>query len=417
MLTRNVEVLPEFTPLAPLSLFRLEPVHTSERFEFIVATDFYDRPDLTAAWNAMLAKGASPEKLYQSPAFFAHLAEIGEGKERTHELFLIRRHSDYTIVGFVPVRKITRALDFRFGPMSLFKHPMAACQVLGSLMLLDPAEAGLAEYVTQRLLDWRADCKALYMQATPQAAAAGLAALSGVSHHVQSGWRECHTMPLPKSFDAYLQKFSAKKRYNLSRQVRLLAKEAGEIEVVCIERPDQVALAAAALRSFLPEQEAAALCNEELQQGLARQGMLLSYVIRCGGQDVAVIQGARSSQTWHVYNIRCKQAWMHLSAGTSAMHLALQDVMTRFALANVDFGYGVPNQEFRSTHMLETRANVMLARARSATALLLHVHAAWDGMNEALIRRVKQAQKAYQQRKQVARAERQAKPAQEAPAA
>jgi hypothetical protein len=44
------------------------------------------------------------------------------------------------------------------------------------------------------------------------------------------GWRDCHTVPLPADVDTYLQKLSAKKRYNLSRQVRLLAKEAGEVK-------------------------------------------------------------------------------------------------------------------------------------------------------------------------------------------
>lgn len=416
MLTRNVEILSDFASAAPLPLSRPQAVHASDRYELSVATDFHDRPDLLAAWGAMLAKGASPEKLYQGPAFFAHLAEMAQGKERSHELFLVRRRSDYAIVGFIPVRKITRHIDFRVGPLSLFRRAIASCQVLGSLLLLDPDEAGLAAYVVRHLLDWRADCRALYMQAVPQQAAAQFDGVAGVSRHVQSGWRACHTMPLPESFDAYLQKFSAKKRYNLSRQVRLLAKEAGDIEVVCIERPDQVATMMASMRTFLPEQEVASLCNRELLESLARQGLLLSYLVRCGGRDVAVIQGARSDQAWHVYNIRCKQEWMHLSLGTSAMHLALQDVMQRFAFAAVDFGYGVPNQEFRSTHVLETRANVMLARSRSATALLLHVHSAWDCLNEALIRRVKQARKVYLQRKQAARAAGGAKPAPEAAA-
>jgi hypothetical protein len=135
---------------------------------------------------------------------------------------------------------------------------------------------------------------------------------------------------------------------------------------------------------------------------LARHGLLLSYVIRCGTEDVAIVQGSRSSSVWHVHKISCQQNYLHLSVGMSAIHVALQDVLANFAFEHVDYGYGVPNAEFRSTHVLKSRGRVLLHRSRSLTALLLKLHGTYDGMNEALIRQVKRAKKWYAQRKQTA---------------
>jgi hypothetical protein len=128
-------------------------------------------------------------------------------------------------------------------------------------------------------------------------------------------------------------------------------------------------------------------------QSLARHGLLLSYVIRCGENDVAVVYGMRSASVWHVYKILCRQDYMHLSVGTSAIHLAVQDVLAHFTFDHIDFGYGTPHAEFRSTHVLETRGLVLLHRARSRTAWLLNVHGRYDALNGALIRQVKRFRK------------------------
>jgi hypothetical protein len=89
--------------------------------------------------------------------------------------------------------------------------------------------------------------------------------------------------------------------------------------------------------------------------------------------------------------------------GTSAIHLALQDVLANCSFSHVDYGYGMPNAEFRSTHVLKSRGHILLHRARSATAMLLKLHGMYNGMNDTLIRHAKQAKKWYAQRKQAAK--------------
>ena len=361
-----------------------------DRFELNVATAYHDRPDILAAWHRMLAAAAGPETLYQSPQFFNHLIDMDQGRDANHELFLVRRSVDYAIVGFIPVRTLPCRIAFHAGPVPLFGRTLRACQILGSVPLLDPAEPGLAEFIARQLLVRFAQCHVLYLQAVPQDGWKGIA---GVAAYVLNGWRACHTQPLPDGVDAYLKHFSAKKRYNLSRQVRLLTEAAGPLHVLRIDQPGQVGAMLDAMVATDASRAAGRAGEQARLQSLARHGLLLSYVIRCGENDVAVVYGMRSASVWHVYKILCRQDYMHLSVGTSAIHLAVQDVLAHFTFDHIDFGYGTPHAEFRSTHALETRGLVLLHRARSRTAWLLNVHGRYDALNGALIRQVKRFRK------------------------
>ena len=361
-----------------------------DRFELNVATAYHDRPDILAAWHRMLAAAAGPETLYQSPQFFNHLIDMDRGRDANHELFLVRRSVDYAIVGFIPVRTLPCRIAFHAGPVPLFGRTLRACQILGSVPLLDPAEPGLAEFIAQQLLARFAHCHVLYLQAVPQDGWTGIA---GVAAYVLNGWRACHTQPLPDGVDAYLKHFSAKKRYNLSRQVRLLTEAAGPLHVLRITQPGQVGAMLDAMVATDASRAAGRAGEQARLESLARHGLLLSYVIRCGENDVAVVYGMRSASVWHVYKILCRQDYLHLSAGTSAIHLAVQDVLAHFTFDHIDFGYGTPHAEFRSTHVLQTRGLVLLHRARSGTAWLLSVHGRYDALNGALIRQVKRFRK------------------------
>ncbi|WP_440965624.1 GNAT family N-acetyltransferase [Massilia sp. GER05] len=263
-----------------------------DRFELNVATAYHDRPDILAAWHRMLAAAAGPETLYQSPQFFNHLIDMDQGRDANHELFLVRRSVDYAIVGFIPVRILPCRIAFHAGPVPLFGRTLRACQILGSVPLLDPAEPGLAEFIARQLLVRFAQCHVLYLQAVPQDGWKGIA---GVAAYVLNGWRACHTQPLPDGVDAYLKHFSAKKRYNLSRQVRLLTEAAGPLHVLRIDQPGQVGAMLDAMVATDASRAAGRAGEQARLQSLARHGLLLSYVIRCGENDVAVVYGMRSA--------------------------------------------------------------------------------------------------------------------------
>jgi len=374
------------------------------RYEMVDASAAHDEPALEAQWRGMLAAGHSPEKLYQTPAFFRYMQDAETAQPRSHALYLVRRRSDARVVAIVPVRHSRQEVAFGLGPLTLFRRTLASLQVLGSVPLLDRSEPGLAGFVMRSLLEREPACKVLSMQATPHAQLAALRELDALAARTLNGWRACHTLPLPETADAYLQKFSAKKRYNLARQVRLLAKEAGEVSLERVVDVDAVPGMIAAMNAVLPPAQFKALAQEARIARLAKHGLLLSYVVRAGGQPAAVIIGTRSCDVWHVHNICTAAAWHALSVGTSAVHLAVQDVIANFGFADADFGYGTPNSEFRSTQVLKERAHVLLAPARSPAALLLAAHGAWHRVECALAGKVKAWQRQREQRRRSAAA-------------
>lgn len=376
----------------------------ARRFDIVDATDMHDDPVLLAAWQEMLGRGAGPEKLYQTPEFFRYALETEQGSSKSPMLYVVRRNSDGAYVGVVPVRRSEQHLAFGLGPVKLFVRKVTTLQVMGSVPLLDRDERKLAGFVFDQLLRRHPDCQVLSMQAVPAEQVSALDTLSGLSAYVHNGLRDCHTVPLPENFNAYLQKFSSKKRYNLSRQVRLLGEQAGEVQVCRIEEPAQVPGLIEAMRTVLTPQQFARSPRQARLERMAKYGILHSYVIRCSTEDVAFVFASRSADVWHVHQIVASPKYQGVSAGTSAAHLALQDVITHFSFADADFGYGTPNQEFRSTHVLKPRATVLVCRSRNPTALLLAVHGLYQRATGALVASVKEGQRRLKQRKRAAAA-------------
>lgn len=395
--------LPETTAwTAPELSVSLRRTETAQRFEFFPATADLERSDVQAAWQRLLQTHRSPEKLYQLPEFIRHLLQTEEKGIDACDLYVVRRCSDARIVGVIPGRKTSQTVNVRFGPLTVFRCTVPVYQLLGSVPLLDASEEGLLRFMLSSLLQRHPDCQALLMQAMPEELAHTVGG-KGLSRHVLNGWQNCHTVPLPEDVETYLQKFSSKKRYNLSRQVRLLAKEVGEVSLVRIEHVDHVAALVDGMRSLLRPEHFAAQSPQSKFENLAHHGLLHSYLLQCAGKTVALVLGTRSDEVWHAHKICCAQEYMHLSIGTSLIHLALQDAIAHFDFTHADFGYGTPNQEFRSTHVLKRRGKLLLCRQHGMADLLFKLYSVQNRMNEALIARVKTIRKRLKERRQASK--------------
>lgn len=157
----------------------------------------------------------------------------------------------------------------------------------------------------------------------------------------------------------------------------MLEEEVGVIAVRRIEQLKQVKLMVGTLNGvsdlgkidFMTEQE---------YKVLASNNLLLSYVLSGGDENIAVVLGSRYDQTWYVHRIFFSEKYRHLSLGTIATHLAIKDIITNFTFLNVDFGYGEPNQRFASTHVLKTRAHVLLSRAGSWANLCIIAYVSYE---------------------------------------
>jgi CelD/BcsL family acetyltransferase involved in cellulose biosynthesis len=326
---------------------------------------------LLAKWSSLLARSTSEEKLYQTPAFFRYLQETA-GPHHPYAVFSVTRRADGELVGLVPVRLIEQDVDFRAARLGTVKITRLAVQILGSVPMLP--EPGLLPMLAQRLLQHWPQASAVSMQAMPRSEFGRLGALPGWRVRVLDGWRECHTVSLPESRQDYLHGLSSKRRYNLSRQLRLLAVHAGEIALQRIDQPEQVGALFDALRALMSADEFAAYPPPEKFASLAAHGLLLSYVMRCGGTPVGVVVATRAERKWHVHNIFCAWALHQFSPGTGVIHMALCDLLDHAGCAEADFGYGTPNQDFTSARILKTRGHVLLYRPRSTMALVLALH-------------------------------------------
>lgn len=355
-------------------------------FDIHCITGEFGLPQWNGEWRRLLLASASPEKIYQTPEFFRFLCDSQTSTSDRFELYAITDRSQGKVVGMVPVRLSRVNLNLRAGGLTVLPFQPRIIRLLGSVPLM-PQEPALLHQLHAHLLASFPDCAAVSMQAVPVELAAYLDGDARHAPFVMHGWRACHTIPLPAQWPAYLTRMSAKKRYNLARQYRLLARSAGPLTLQRIDRSvhvrelvDGVAALAGGASLFMTGRD---------YRVLAANRLLLSYVLKSGDEVIAVIAGSRYGDTWHVHQIMYAPAWRHLSAGAVALHAALQDVVTDFAFTSADLGFGTPRYAFASTHVLKTRAHVLLARRGSWSARLLRAFVHLDAFNDACARFVK----------------------------
>lgn len=361
---------------------------SDKEFDISFIQDESEIESLSADWERLLDASASPEKIYQSPAFFLYLKDTAD----PCALLVARLRGDGRVIGIVPVRPRCHALEFRMGPLGSWSWKLPVVQLLGSVPMLEQ-HGGLFDAVMHGLFAHFPEARGVSLQAVPSELFGQFEQLQGIGVSVLDGWRECHTIELPESFDAYLQKLSSKKRYNLQRQVRQLASEAGEIEVLRIERPEQVELLFDAMRALMPAAEFAAFPAQHKFERLAAGGLLFSVVVRCAGVPVGVVVGSNGIGRWLVHNIISDAKYQHLSAGTSTMHLALKEMMAAHTLSGADFGYGTPNRDFRSSHQLRTRGHVLAWRRVGLTPAVLAANVLYGNLYEYLASGIKRLKK------------------------
>ena len=334
-------------------------------------------PALLPLWRAMLGSSESAEKIYQSPEFFSFLCSCPDGDPAA--LFSVARRDDGRILGLVPVRLGRETLDYGIAPLLALAPRMKVVRILGSVPLL-ALEGDRAQQLIDCLFARYPEADAISMQAVPiesdwwQAVAPGLERGARQRAYVLNDWRDCHTIPLPESFELYLKQFSAKKRYNLSRQVKQLEKQVGAMSVERIVDAGQVPAMLAVASALATPYERNGLLSEAEFMTLADAGLLLSYVVSCGGTACGAVIGSLSNGVWHVYKILWDARYAGLSIGTSILHVSIEDAIAQARPVSIDLGYGSPNRDFNSSHKLMKRAHVLLYRhtLRNRLAVLAH---------------------------------------------
>lgn len=355
-----------------------------------LSQDGWDSPEVRCAWATLIAGRCDPDLLGKSPEFLEHL--FGTRDASQFHLATLRDGSR-AIVGVVPLRVRPLRLRFDVAGNVLWECRRRAVVILGSLPLLPPDPA-LYDLLFAALDEEFAGCDAIampsvpadsflwrYVRASPRLQARFL-------RHEEYGVRGCPTIPLPATVDEYLRRFGAKKRYNLKRQVRVLRDRCGgRLELRRIEFPHQVADLVSALdatrwpgsfgrfgRSHTPA------VDRRAAEDLAGRGLLMVYLLMGAGRPCAALMGLRYQGVYHLSSIPRDRSLDRLSPGSTALHLAIEDLICHTSIAKVDLGFGEPTYPHSSTNVVEPRASLLLFRKTLANRLLRNNHVVFQSL-------------------------------------
>jgi len=330
-------------------------------------------PLLLERWQALLAASSSPERIYQTPAYFAYALANGMAGA---ELFTVSESGSGRLVGVVPVLERAHSLDFHAGARRLAALSMPSVVVLGSAPLLPP-NAALWRQLCRFLLARYPHCQAVSLTALPADAAwRPLLRAPATLRHVLHGWRDCHTVPLAAGYAAFLAQLGSKRRYNLKRQLRILEEQRGALTLHTITEPRQMPVLSAALAALSTPQQRRQWLSDASLLSLAERGLLLCYVLHCEELPAALILALTDGRVLHVNNILHDSALAQLSAGTAILFMAMEDACQR-GLHALDFGYGSPAHSYQSTNVTQRRGHVLLLRANLRNYLGSVAHRLW----------------------------------------
>ena len=319
-------------------------------------------PELRAVWEQFIQARDNHDALYQTPKFFEHL----HATVTLDDLSLLTVWTaDRSLAGVVPLRVARWSLSFDLSGYLLGESILRAVVVLGSQPLI-PSDPALHDRLFITIGDAFPDCDAIGMDSVPSDSFLwrhchdSKAIRDHFLVHIPYGRQACHTIPLPATFEEYLGKLTAKKRYNLRRQVRLLRAFAnGALDLRRIETPDEVPLlleSVSALRRVPPAP------GDDLRlMDLARRGILLAYLLFCGERRCAVVMGLQHDSTYRLDEMAHDQSIAALSPGSTMLFLMIEDLI-RHRIDLIDFGYGEPAYPYRSTNVPVRRGTILLLR-------------------------------------------------------
>jgi hypothetical protein len=322
----------------------------------------------------MWARQRTAEAVYQDPRFFRFLA----GTEQTDGLQVatLQDKSDVT-VGVIPLRFVTTTLKFSIGQLVLAKSTFGVVSILGSEPMVPADDAALHELFSKCRLQF-ANCAGIslaavetnaplwrYLTTSPELA-------RDFFVYVPYGPRQCHSLRLPGTFEEYLKQFSAKKRHNINRQIRLLREHGnGELKLRRIDSAAELPELFSAIETYFPTKSTSLVPNKI--KALAAEGLLLCYILVAGDQPCAMTIGVKSNSTYRVWKTNFDQRLARLSPGSTLLHLLIEDLIENDSIRLVDLGYGSPYANSRA-NVATVRAEVLLLRKTLANRLRMMCH-------------------------------------------
>lgn len=294
-------------------------------------------------------------------------------------------------------------LRFRASRRQFASANLRALELLGGRALGDCDLAGYERIVTSVFERFR-DVDAIYLKSVPNDSSLWTALQNngwrlGKAHAYRpDGARPFHFAEFPASFDAYMGEFRKKQRYNLKRQVRLMAESVGNaLTMELIERPEQIdgfleairAITTNSWKADLEEPSPDLAAHPEVLRAVAAAGLLRGYLLSAAGKPAAYALGYRFENIYHYANIGYDQQYSAQSPGAVLLLMMIEDLIDKAGVQFMNFGITDANYKrvFGNRHIED--ASVLILRPGLRTAGLRAAHSAFEGFKNFLRRRAR----------------------------
>jgi hypothetical protein len=346
-------------------------------------------------WQRLVEGSDNLYVQYQSPEWFSHLRDTAEpGVLPPIAVY----DPAWRLIGLAPLIAADHDLGVTVRERVIWRARLRTVQVLGSQPLL-PDDPALHDRVFETIAASAPETDAIYLHSVPLdsplwrhlATSTRLAERFHV--YVPGGERIFHLLAPPPTFDAYLRKFTAKKRYNLRRQARLLAEHGGgPLHLRRFERPEEVGAFITAARELVRHsrrEDRRASYLEDRGGGhssiadAAQRGLLRAYILESGGAPRAFVLGYQYRSVFHYAEIGYDQRVARCSPGAVLLYLLIEDVIQHRPPKWVSFGIGddAYKREFGTVRRAD--ASVLLLRRTVANLARMRAHQALTALHGA----------------------------------
>ena len=366
----------------------------SPGWEFLDSPAEWSAPALRREWARLTSDRGHPRHIYQTSAWFDHVVATCSGQR---VLLAVKRDVDGHLEGLVPIRIAREPLEFRVAGRALGSLTTRNALVMGGLAgvpedrpILDSLFASFSRTLPE-CDAIRLSCVAVESRLWSYLSTANLIRENFLLHVVQAVGPSYHILRLPATFDEYLARYSAKKRYNLKRQLRLLRDHGkGRLELNRVESPEGVrqlldaeawVLSTTARSASLFAGRAYHTWRPDEVRDLAERGFLRSYVLECGGEPIGIIKGVQCGKTYSVMDTVYRDDHASFSPGSTTLYLTIEDLLKHRPVDTIDFGFGTPRQSLHPSTVTLDMVSVLLLRKSLTNRIRRSCHAAfWSAM-------------------------------------
>ena len=354
---------------------------------------------LTRNWNRKVASERNLYAMYQAPAWLHCLQTSGPPAQ----LVVARDGAASEPECLAVVARENVPLRYRVARRQFANANLRCVELLGGRTLGASDGAALERIVNGVFQQFR-DVDGIYLKSVPDDAAlwATLQANGwrvGAAHAYRpDGERAFHYAEFPASFEGYLGEFRKKQRYNLKRQVRLMAEANGNALVMdLIDRPGQIdgfladiqAITANSWKADLEEPAPDLASQPDVLRAVAAAGLLRGYVLRAAGKPAAYALGYRFENIYHYANIAYDKDFATQSPGAVLLLMMIEDLIDKAQIKYMNFGITDANYKrvFGNRHIKD--ASVVILRPGLRGTWLRKTHSAFEGLKNLLRKRAR----------------------------